>query len=357
VQEIQLDEDWALAPNAGAAYVFTRSDQAWSQQAYLKASTPGRDDGFGGAVAVYGDTIVVGAQQEDGDGSSEADDNTPNAGAAYVFVRSGESWSQPAYLKANYPQEDDFFGASVAICGDTVVVGVLQLGINPVNLPGDTAPEAGAAYVFAREGTAWEQQGYLKASNADSGDRFGWSVAVTGDSVLEGAPAEDGDGSDLNNNSATGAGAAYVFTRSGAGWSQPAYLKASIAEESDQFGYSVALSGITAVCGARYEDGDGIDEDANSATLSGAAFVFMERILPLAIRLVEVVPSGLKLVVPMIPDDPVGVEYSPDMSPGSWIDLGNFFFFCGQLAFIDQDSARASQPSGFYRAFMRPVEP
>src|SRR5262249_23134247 len=139
----------------------------------------------------------------------------------------------------------------------------------------NSAATAGAAYVFVRSGTSWSQQAYLKASNAEAADVFGQSVAISGDTVVVGARLEDSNGTDETDNSASQAGAAYVFVRSGTSWSQQAYLKASNAEEFDQFGFSVAISGDTVVVGARLESGNGTDgETDNSASQAGAVYVF-----------------------------------------------------------------------------------
>src|SRR5262249_28586387 len=162
---------------------------------------------------------------------------------------------QQAYLKASNTDAADRFGYSVAISGDTIVVGAYgesskATGING-NQSDNSANLAGAAYVFVRSGTAWRQQAYLKASNTDAGDRFGNSVAVSGDTVVVGAVLESSNATGVNgdqiNNSAAGAGAAYVFVRSGATWNQQAYLKASNTDAADQFGVSVAISGDTVV--------------------------------------------------------------------------------------------------------------
>ena len=258
------NQDDNNALDAGAAYVFVRSGTAWSQQAYLKASNAGAVDGFGGSVAVSGDTVVVGASNEDS-----------SAGAAYVFVRSGTAWSQQAYLKASNPGASDRFGISVAVSGDTVVVGAHWEDSSATGVGGkqddNNALEAGAAYVFVRSGTAWSQQAYLKASNAGAGDGFGFSVAVSGDTVVVGASGEDsgatGVGGNQDDNNASFSGAAYVFVRSGTTWSQQAYLKASNPGAGDEFGSSVAVSGDTVVVGARDEGG--------SASDAGAAYVFV----------------------------------------------------------------------------------
>jgi hypothetical protein len=279
--------------DAGAAYVFVRSGTSWSQQAYLKASNTDSNDHFGWFVAVSGDTLVVGAQDEGsnatGVNGNQSDNSTSGAGAAYVFVRNGTSWSQQAYLKASNTDSNDLFGRSVAVSGDTVVVGALNEDSNATGVNGNqadnSAPCAGAAYVFVRNGTGWSQQAYLKASNTDAlaFDAFGWSVAVSGNTVVVGSPGEDSAATGVNgnqaDNSAPGAGAAYVFVRNGTSWSQQAYLKASNTDSIDQFGYRVAVSGDTLVVGVEREDSNATgvngDQSDNSAQDAGAAYVFV----------------------------------------------------------------------------------
>ncbi|MBL8842417.1 MAG: FG-GAP repeat protein [Planctomycetes bacterium] len=276
---------------AGAAYVFVRSGGSWSQQAYLKASNTDAGDFFGYAVAISGDTIVVGAYFEDsgatGVNGNESDNSRFSAGAAYVFTRSGTTWSQQAYLKASDTGFDDRFGYSVAIDGDTIAVGAFLEDSSATGVDGDdsdnSAFNAGAAYVFTRSGTTWSQQAYLKASNTESDDYFGYSVAIDGDTAVVGAYREDSNATGVNgneaDNSAFNAGAAYVFTRSGATWSQQAYLKASNTDSDDWFGYAVAASGDTVVVGAHLEDSNATgvngNESDDSVLNAGAAYAFL----------------------------------------------------------------------------------
>ena len=276
---------------AGAAYVFVRSGTLWSQQAYLKASNTGGNDRFGTSVAVAGDTVVVGANQEasnaTGVNGNQADNSAGFAGAAYVFVRSSTLWSQQAYLKASNTGGGDEFGRSVAVAGDTVVVGALGESSNATGVNGNqannSASAAGAAYVFVRSGTQWSQQTYLKASNTGGNDRFGFSVAVACDTVVVGANGESSNATGVNgnqaDNSASDAGAAYVFVRSGTLWSQQAYLKASNSEGGDLYGYSVAVAGDTLVVGAFGEasNATGVNGNQadNSAFFAGAAYVYV----------------------------------------------------------------------------------
>lgn len=285
------------APLAGAAYAFIRSGTTWSQQAYLKASNTESIDSFGSAVALSGDTAAVGARFEDsgatGVDGDEADNNAPSAGAAYVFIRSGTVWSQQAYLKASNTDMNDQFGASISVSGDTVLVGARledssETGANGLQFD-NSAADAGAAYVFVRSGTIWSQQAYLKASNTDAIDLFGGSVSVSGDTAVVGAHLEDSSATGVDghqaDNSANDAGAAYVFVRSGTTWSQRAYLKALNTDASDSFGASVAVSAATVVVGAAFEDsiatGVNGNESDNSATNSGAVYVYLSNACPI----------------------------------------------------------------------------
>ncbi len=237
-----------------------------------------------------GDTVVVGAPYEDSSTTgvnSMPNESASGSGAAYVFVRSGTTWSQQAYLKASNTGADDRFGWSVSVSGDTVVVGAnledsSTTGVN--STPNESATDSGAAYVFVRSGTTWSQQAYLKASNTGAGDRFGESVSVSGDTVAVGAPLEDSSTTGVNstpNDSATDSGAAYVFVRSGTTWSQQAYLKTSNTGANDYFGWSVGVSVDTVVVGAYLEDSSttGVNSTPNeSASNSGAAYVFVPRL-------------------------------------------------------------------------------
>ena len=278
-----------LAPNSGAVYVFVRSGTAWTQQAYLKASNTGASDNFGISVAISGNTVLVGAGGEaSGVVGSQADNSAYAAGATYVFVRSGTSWSQQAYLKASNSGANDRFGGTVAIAGDTVVVGASGEASNATGANGvqtnNSFSNAGAAYVFVRSGTSWNQQAYLKASNTDASDLFGCSVAISGNTVVVGASGESSSATGANgvqtNNFFSNAGAAYVFVRSGIVWSQQAYLKASNTGALDLFGCSVAISGETVVVGACAEDSyatgiDGFQGDNYNNFDSGAAYAFV----------------------------------------------------------------------------------
>ena len=213
----------------GSVYVFVRSGSTWSQQAKLTASdgVPGSLDNFGADVAISGNTVVVGAQFNNG-----------ARGAAYVFVRSGSTWSQQAKLTASDATPIDVFGASVSISGNTVVAGAF--------LDDDKGTDSGSAYIFVRSGTTWSRQAKVKASDGASGDLFGVSVGVSGETVVVGSYLDDARGDN--------SGSAYVFKRDGTTWSQQAKFNAIDAASGDLFGTSVAVSGDTAVVGASDDD-------------------------------------------------------------------------------------------------------
>ena len=293
------DDIGGINLNSGAAYVFVRSAGVWTEQAYLKPTAVGTTqagDEFGYSVAISGDTVVVGARSEDSSATgvnSTPDEIAADSGAAYVFVRSAGVWTQQAYLKpaaVGTTQAADWFGYSVALSGDTVVVGayVEDSGTTGVNsTPNESAGGSGAAYIFVRNAGVWAQQAYLKPAavgTTQSGDRFGCSVAVSGDTVVVGAQLEDSSTTGVNSaadESTTDSGAAYVFVRNTGVWTQQAYLKPAAigtTQAGDRFGWSVALSGGTVVVGAFWEDSSttGVNSTADeSAAASGAAYVFV----------------------------------------------------------------------------------
>ena len=296
---INGDQANNAAMESGAVYVFTRANDAWSQQAYIKASNPGVSDIFGQHVALSadGNTLAVGAAYEDsaaaGINGDQASNTLASAGAMYVFTRANDAWSQQAYIKASNPGAADLFGARFALSadGNTLAVGADREDSAVTGIGGDQANnfalDAGAVYVFVRAQGAWSQQAYIKASNTQTNDFFGYSVALSGDgdTLAVGAWREDsaatGIDGDQANNAASEAGAVYVFVRANDAWSQQAYVKASNTEAVDYFGQTVALSddGNTLAVLAQREDsaavGIGGDQADNAATESGAAYVFV----------------------------------------------------------------------------------
>ena len=234
--------------NSGAAYIFVREqngeDVTWVEQAKLIAFDRSDLDRFGFAVDVDGDTAVV--------GSSLDDDLAENSGAAYIFVRSGTSWSHQAKLTGNQALAYYSFGYSVSISGETVAIGAT--GSND----GATS-NSGAVYVFTRTGIAWNQQDILRASDRTNFDTLGSSVDIRGDTLLAGAGNADVDGLEQ-------AGAAYLFARSGEDWSEIGKLTADDGAAQDWFGWSVSFSGDRAIVGAPRDDDAGLE--------SGSAYLF-----------------------------------------------------------------------------------
>jgi hypothetical protein len=231
---------------AGAAYVYVRSGRGWSLQAALMDPGAAAGDGFGGAVALDGDTALIGADNRSVDGRE-------HAGAAYVYVRSGGAWSLQAELTASAAAANDWFGSSVALDGDTALIGAGGRTVGGQYY-------AGAAFVFARAGAVWSQQAELTAGFGAAGDEFGHAVALSGDTALVGAGNRTVGG-------AAGAGAAYVFGRAGAVWSQLAELTAPDAASRAGFGSALDLSGDTALIGAGGAPAGGRVE-------SGAAYIY-----------------------------------------------------------------------------------
>ena len=229
----------AVAANSGAAYVFRFDGTSWAQEAELAASDGAADDFLGTRLAIDGDVVVAGAPT--------ADVSAPDSGAVYVFRFDGTSWTQEAKLAAADGRRGDRFGNSVAISGDTAVVGAARVG-----------PDKGAAYVFRFDGTGWSQEAKLTPGRPKAKDLFGWSVGISGEQIVVGAL--NGDGSERDT------GAAYVFQRTGTVWSEVLKLHASDGEQADRFGVSVAIWENTVFVGAHGDD------DLGSA--AGAAYVY-----------------------------------------------------------------------------------
>lgn len=227
----------------GAAYVYLRTGlNTWDAGVKIVASDPQGSDNFGQSVSISGDYIIVGANAEDAGGS--------NAGAAYIFHRTGtNTWSAATKIVANDAGAGDFFGWSVGISGDYAVVGATREN-----------GYRGAAYVYHRTGTnTWDAGTKIVARDPESNAEFGDSVAISGDYVIVGASyKKDGAAWDV--------GSAYLYHRSGTNsWNAGTKIMALDAAEPDRFGWSIAIDGNYAVVGAFNEDAGG--------TQAGAAYV------------------------------------------------------------------------------------
>ncbi len=246
----------------GAAYVFTRSGGDWSLQQKLLAPDRAAGDEFGGAVALSGGTVVVGAQFDDIDAKADQ-------GSASVFVRSNGVWSFQQKLTASDGEATDRFGAAVALSGGTVIVGAVS---DDLGISGD----AGSAYVFVRSGTVWAQQQKLSGLNSvgsRTNDQFGAAVALSGDTAIIGAPLYDTRG-------VVDQGLAVVFVRSGGVWSYQGDLAAYDGAANDRFGGAVALNGETALIGAPFDDIGAILDQGSAYlfTRSGALWTTRQKL-------------------------------------------------------------------------------
>jgi hypothetical protein len=351
--------------NAGAVYVFSRSEGQWSQEAYLKSSNSWADERFGASLAIAGDgnTLAIGTPGEDlnlrgavmnssassecqpantipssassssstssssSSSSSSSISSLPvssssvssavfatNSGAVYVFVRTDGGWSEQALIKASNTRPEDLFGTSVALSldGSTLAVGAPQEVGKAVGINGDQALDyvitlgntnfrgyVGAVYLFRRSADTWTQQAYVKPLHVNFLQKFGTGVALSADGnrMAISAPGDLSKATGVNGNAAdyelittpyaelvrttsTAYGAAYIFSYTDAGWQQDAYIKASNANEFDEFGHSLALSAdgsklaVGTINEASLAKGINGDETDNSRRDTGAVYVY-----------------------------------------------------------------------------------
>ena len=212
--------------DSGAAYVFKQTDTGdWQQVAKLIAPDGGQYNYFGNAVAIDGNTAIVGAKSSD-----------RAKGSAWIFQEIGGNWEMIAKLMASDGANNDNFGQSVAIDSDTVIIGAYLDDT-------DKGYDSGSTYIFRKVGGIWEQKAKLTASDGAASDFFGWSVAINGDRAVVGARGDDDNGSN--------SGSAYIFREVGGIWEQKAKLTASDGADSDSFGYSVAIDGGVLIVGAQ----------------------------------------------------------------------------------------------------------
>jgi hypothetical protein len=231
--------DTTSISNSGAAYIFRYDGENWTQQQKLIAFDASEDDYFGYSVAISGDYAIIGAY---GDES--------NSGSAYIFKYNGTFWSQQQKLTASDGAANNYFGWSVDVNDGFAVIGAYGAGAN--------GPLSGAAYIFKRNGTTWNQQQKLLPSDGAVADFFGWSVAISGNYAIIGAHYDDDNGAD--------SGSAYIFKYDGTSWSQQQKLTPSDGATGDNFGYSVSIEDNYAIMGAR--------RDGDKGPLSGSAYIF-----------------------------------------------------------------------------------
>lgn len=215
-----------LLTGAGAAYIYEKVGNSWQEVAHLTPSTANNNALFGYSVDIFGDHAIIGARQDNNVGTF--------AGRAYIFKRSGDAWVEDAILSASDATTADFFGTSVAIGEHYAIIGA--------PLEDTKASQAGAAYIFARTPDGWIEEAKLLASNGRSFDGFGGAVSISGTTALIGATGVNANAPD--------AGAAYIFARTPSGWSEAAILTLADGQEDDLFGVSVSLDDHIAVVGA-----------------------------------------------------------------------------------------------------------
>ena len=261
---VALDQNTALIGSpgdpyklnsAGAAYVFTYAHGTWTEQAKLVANDGESGDEFG-QVALDGNTAVISAQSDD--------DNGFDSGSVYVFKRSRGTWTEQAKLLASDGMKGDQFGR-IAIDDKTIVVGASNVD------DGKHGLDTGSAYIFTLQDGTWTEQAKLTASDAAAGDNFGWSVAIDGDTAVIGAIGADQKG----NNS----GAAYVFTRNNGVWTEQAKLTARDGAANDGFG-RVAIDGRKILVSApRNGDQGSRPAAAYIFTLSNGSWIEQTKVL------------------------------------------------------------------------------
>ena len=236
--------NWNSTTNnyAGSAYIFELIGGIWTETAQLNPSDPDASDYFGNSVSISGDKVIVGSHNDDDGGSA--------SGSAYIFELSGGVWTQTQKLTASDPAAFDYFGYSVSVSGDKAIVGSYS--------DDDVAGASGSAYIFELSGGTWSETQKLLASDAAANDNFGKAVSISGDKVIIGCHQDDDDGS--------ASGSAYIFELSGGTWSETQKLTASDAAASDNFGLNVVISGTRVIIGAENDDDDG--------SSSGSAYIF-----------------------------------------------------------------------------------
>lgn len=249
-----------LTSSSGLANEYTLSvARQGAQSGVLKASNPSRDDRFGYRLAVSGETLAVATPWEDGSSGGvngdQSSSGSVDSGAVYVFVRQGGNWSQQAYIKAMNPVGDEYFGTSLALDGDTLVVGAASF--EPFYLT-PSANRSGSVDVFVRSGDSWSFQQRLRASNAAAGDMFGYSVLLQGNDLWVGAPHESSQADE--------SGAVYHFTRGANGFAETQRIKAARPVSSGSLGSGLAFDGSSLLVGAWM--------DSSVASWGGSAYVF-----------------------------------------------------------------------------------
>ncbi|BDX06176.1 FG-GAP repeat protein [Planctobacterium marinum] len=234
----------AMGENSGAAYIYKRESDAWQYQTKIKASDGAAGDLFGISIAIDGETIVVGADLHD--------EKAENAGAVYVYVLDHDNkWIQEAKLIADDAGDTDIFGVRVAISGNVALVSARRDDVEGIGI------DAGSAYIFERNGRKWTQKVKLTSPDGQADDRFGRGVALSGDKAIISAMNHDAKGIDT--------GAVYVYEKVSGNWQFTSKITANKSFANDRFGWNIGLSGNKAVIVSPNHDAKGEN--------SGAVFV------------------------------------------------------------------------------------
>ena len=288
--------------NSGAVYIYKRSGVNWSQEAFVKASNANISDSFGIHISLSGNTLAIGADEEDSNqntittGTTASSNNDlVSSGAVYVYRRNGALWEQEAYIKAANANSSDSFGWAVSISGDTLAVGVPLEDSNQTTITNsnyassdNSREDSGAVFIYRRNEPLWTQEAFINAANASPNDQFGYSLSLSGDTLAVGAWAEDAFQTAISNNTYASpdntkadSGAVYVYRRSGTYWTQEAYIKAANSDTDDRFGGGVSISGNTLAVGAWSEDANqnsitngNTASSNNSLENSGAVYIY-----------------------------------------------------------------------------------
>ena len=256
-----LDDDGGLS--SGSAYIFKRTGNTWTQQQKLTADDAAGSDYFGTSVAIDGDTVIVGASQ-DSHGVSAG-------GSAYIFTRTGSTWTQQQKIIPTDLTTFSNFGFSVDIQGDTVVIGARFL-----NFDNNPSQKYGAAYVWTRSGSTWTQQQRLEHPTPVSFDGFGASVAISGNTIAVGVTGRD------VSPSVTSTGSVCVFTISGSTWTLQQELVANDPQAGAQFGAKVDIDGDNIAVGVPFHNIDGVGSAGSVYvfTRTGSTWTQQQKIIP-----------------------------------------------------------------------------
>lgn len=290
--------------NSGSAYIFKNIAGEWTEMQKIVASDRNTDDFFGASVSISGEYAVIGAYQEDENASGNS--TMSNSGSAYIFHNVSDTWSEVQKIVASDRSAVDYFGLSVSMSGDYLIVGAYS---EDENVAGSaTLNNAGSAYIFKNNAGTWAQSQKIVASDRGAEDFFGYSVSISGNVAIVGAYQEDHNTSGSAN--LANSGSAYIYTRNGSTWTQSQKLVASDRDEGDQFGYAVSICGDYAIVGSSLEDEDISGE--NSFFNAGSAYIYKN------------VAGSWSQAQKIVPSDRANSDLF-----GTSVAIGNYYTICG----------------------------